>query len=149
MRQQCLHTLWCKAHTAAICRKPCFPCLLSCGMGGRRESERHPGCREAVPGTPGGRRHWSSCSGRGAAGGCAGAWARGTSGGAVSARGAESGMRGRLGWCGVRWLFPGCYSDGRLCPGPLLRESLIDYGNTPNNAYSQGGQELNTSAGAC
>jgi len=33
--------------------------------------------------------------------------------------------------------------------GLLLRESLVDYGNTPDNAYSQGGQELNTSAGAC
>ena len=26
---------------------------------------------------------------------------------------------------------------------------LVDYGNTPNNAYSQGVQELNTSAGVC
>jgi len=33
--------------------------------------------------------------------------------------------------------------------GLLLRESLVDYGNTPDNAYSQGGQELNTSVGAC
>jgi hypothetical protein len=33
--------------------------------------------------------------------------------------------------------------------GLLLRESLVDYGITPNNAYSQGGQELSASAGAC
>ena len=33
--------------------------------------------------------------------------------------------------------------------GLLLREALVDYGNTPNNAYSQGGQELTASAGAC
>ena len=33
--------------------------------------------------------------------------------------------------------------------GLLLRESLVDYGNVPDNAYSQGGQELNTSVGAC
>jgi len=26
---------------------------------------------------------------------------------------------------------------------------LVDYGNAPDNAYSQGGQELNASAGAC
>jgi hypothetical protein len=33
--------------------------------------------------------------------------------------------------------------------GILLRESLVDYGNTPDNVYSQGVQELNTSPGAC
>ena len=33
--------------------------------------------------------------------------------------------------------------------GLLLREALVDYGNTPNNAYSQGDQELRASAGAC
>jgi hypothetical protein len=33
--------------------------------------------------------------------------------------------------------------------GLLLREALVDYGNAPDNAYSQGGQELNASAGAC
>ena len=33
--------------------------------------------------------------------------------------------------------------------GLLLRESLVDYGNVPDNAYSQGGQELNSSEGAC
>ncbi len=57
---------------------------------------------------------WSSCTRRGAAGGCAGAWPRGGPSGAVNDRGAESCMRGRLGWCGVRWLFPGCCSGGHL-----------------------------------
>jgi hypothetical protein len=33
--------------------------------------------------------------------------------------------------------------------GLLLRESFVDYGNAPDNAYSQGGQELDASAGAC
>ena len=33
--------------------------------------------------------------------------------------------------------------------GFLLSESLVDYGNAPDNAYSQGGQELNASAGVC
>jgi hypothetical protein len=33
--------------------------------------------------------------------------------------------------------------------GLLLHGELVDYGNAPDNAYSQGGQELNSSAGAC
>jgi hypothetical protein len=33
--------------------------------------------------------------------------------------------------------------------GLLVREDLVDYGNAPDNAYSQGDQELNASAGAC
>ena len=33
--------------------------------------------------------------------------------------------------------------------GLLLRETLVDYGNAPDNAYSQGVKELNASAGAC
>jgi hypothetical protein len=41
-------------------------------------------------------------------------WTRGGLVDAVSSRGAGSGMCGRLGWCGVRWPFQGCYSSGRL-----------------------------------
>ncbi len=33
--------------------------------------------------------------------------------------------------------------------GLLLYGELVDYGNVPDNAYSQGVQELNTSADAC
>jgi hypothetical protein len=33
--------------------------------------------------------------------------------------------------------------------GLLLRGELVDDGNAPDNADSQGGQELNASAGAC
>ncbi len=33
--------------------------------------------------------------------------------------------------------------------GLMIRGDLVDYGNAPDNAYSQGVQELNTSAGAC
>jgi hypothetical protein len=33
--------------------------------------------------------------------------------------------------------------------GLLLRGERVDYGNSPDNAYSQGVQELNASAGAC
>ena len=85
-----------------------------------------------------------SCTRRGAAGGGAGVWSRGGPSGPVNDRGAESCMRGYLGWCGVRWLFPVCCSGGHLgCfgLGLLLREALVDYGNTPDNAYSQGVQE--------
>ena len=67
----------------------------------------------------------------------------------VSARGAESGMRGCLDWLGVQWLFPGGCSVTVWGLGLLLREALVDYGNAPDNAHSQGGQELNASAGAC
>ena len=33
--------------------------------------------------------------------------------------------------------------------GLLLRGERVDHGNAPDNAYSQGGQELNASVGAC
>ena len=46
---------------------------------------------------------------------CASAWAHGGPGGAVSPRGEESGMRGHLSWCGVRWLFQGCCSCSKFC----------------------------------
>jgi hypothetical protein len=84
-----------RARTAAICRKPCFqgrprmyaggvrartvPAdrVRSYGVGWRRESERRPGCWEAVPGTAGRRRPlvWS-CSRQDVPGGgeCVGAW---------------------------------------------------------------------------
>jgi hypothetical protein len=58
--------------------------------------------------------HWSSCTRLVAAGGCAGTWPRGGPRGVVNDHGAESCMRGHLGWCGVRWLFPGCCSGGHL-----------------------------------
>ena len=52
----------------------------------------------------------------GLSGGKDSAWASGGPGGVVSSHGAESGMHGRLGWCGVQWLFQGCCSGGRLGP---------------------------------
>ena len=40
-----------------VCARPVPACRVrSCGVVWRRESERRPGCREAVPGTAGGRR---------------------------------------------------------------------------------------------
>ena len=47
---------------------------------------------------------------------CASAWAHGGPGGAVSPRGEESGMRGHLGWYGVRWLSQDRRSGGSLQP---------------------------------
>ena len=45
------------AGSITVCARPVPACRVrSCGVGGRRESERRPGCREAVPGTAGGRR---------------------------------------------------------------------------------------------
>ena len=35
------------------------------------------------------------------------------------------------------------------CFGLQLRGERVDHGNASDNAYSQGGQELNTSVGAC
>jgi hypothetical protein len=123
-----------RARTTAICRKPCFldramrahnsvrtravpACgVRSCGVGKRRESGQRHGCRGAVHGAVHGRRLLVESRVQRAA--CVGAvcgWTRGGLVDAVSSRGEGSGMRGRLGWCGVRWLFQSC------CPGGHLR----------------------------
>jgi len=161
-----------RARTADICRKPCFPCLRSCDVGGRRESDRHPGYREAVPGTPGGRRQLVVLLGTGRSWGVpwhpgwvetigrpARDWSQlgvARAHGRVLRRAALClpAVRSRAcvdAWAGAA---SGCsfraVAQMPVCgPGLLLRETLIDYGNTPNNTYSQGGQELNASAGAC
>jgi len=99
------------AGSITVCARPVPACRVrSCGVGGRRESERRPGCREAVPGTTGGRRPLVLLLGTGRS------WGVCWPDDAMSARGAESGMRGRLGWCGVLWLFQGCCSGDRLGP---------------------------------
>ena len=91
--------------------------VRSCDVGLRWESERHPGCRETVPGTAGWRRPLvPCCSLRRAWGGGASAWASGGPGGSVSYHFAESVIRRHLGWCGVLWLFQGCCSGDRLGP---------------------------------
>jgi hypothetical protein len=64
-------------------------------------------------------------------------------------RGAESRMRARLGWCGVWCSFRAVAAVVIWGLGLLLHEPLVKYGNTPNNAYSQGDQELTSSEGAC
>jgi hypothetical protein len=52
----------------------------------------------------------------GAPGGCTSVWSRGGPVVTVSSCGVESGMRGHLGWCSVRWLFQNCCSRGSLGP---------------------------------
>ena len=156
-----------ESRTVDICRKPCFrdqsrvcTTLYACSarpdcrvrsysVGGRRESERLPGCgsRCLAPRVGGGS--WSSPSRGGARLGvvCE----------RVGARRAERCLptvQSRT--CVDVWT--GTVSGDSLRTvslvavwslGLLLYGELVDYGNTPNNAYSQGVQELNTSAGVC
>jgi hypothetical protein len=124
--------------------------VRSCCVGERRESGQRHGCRGVVHDAVHGRLLLvGSRSQRGARVRAVCGWTRGGLGDAVSSRGEGSGMRGRLGWCGVRWLFQGCCPGGRLRPpGLLLRGERVGYGNIADSAYSQGSQELSASAGA-
>jgi len=63
----------------------------------------------------------------------------------VSFHGADPNMRGRWGWCIVQWFFQNSFSRHSLRMGG----SHVDHGDTPYNAYSQGGQELNESVRDC
>ncbi len=83
------------------------PCLrVGCShaawsVGGSRSDALGAGRRCLAPRVGG--VSWSSAGSCGEVlGEGAGAWASGGPGGAVSSRGAESVMRGRLGWCGVQ-----------------------------------------------
>jgi hypothetical protein len=92
-----------------VCARAVPACgVRRCGVGARRESGQRRGCGETVTGAAGGRcalvgsplqrrGHLRTVCGR----------ARGGLGDVVSSRSAGSDMRGRLGWCGVRWLFRG------------------------------------------
>ena len=71
---------------------------------GSRSDALGAGSRCLAPRVGGGRwsraaRNWTGL------GGGASTWASGGPGVAVSSRGAESGMRGHLGWCGIWWVF--------------------------------------------
>ena len=139
------------AGSITVCARPVPACRVrSCGVGGRRESERRPGCREGVDW----HRGWAETVGRPAR--------DGAQLGGVRAHGRVSGraklclptVRSRA--CVDAWAGEASGGSFRtVAPvavwglGLLLREALVDYGNAPDNAYSQGGQELNTSAGAC
>ena len=151
-----------------ICRKPCFwdpharrgksqcvlgPCLrVGCAhtaraVGGSQNDALSAGSRCMTPRVGGDR--WSSCTGLVAAGGCAVAWAHVGPSGSVNDSGAESYMCGRLGWCGVWWLFQGCCSGGCLGRSAPTAWGEGGFRNVPNYAYTQDGQELGASAGAC
>jgi hypothetical protein len=105
------------------CRGVCVRAVPACEVrrccvGARRESGLKHGCGvhgEAVPDATGGRRtlvgsplqrrrHMWAMYGR----------TRGGLVDTVSSGSAGSSMRGRLGWCGVRWLFRGFCSCGHL-----------------------------------
>ena len=92
--------------------------VRGCDVGARQgPGERH-GCVEAVHGVAGGRRALvgSPLRRRSSVGTVCGR-ARGGLVDSVSSQCAGSGMRGRLGWCGVRWLFQGCCVGRRLGHG--------------------------------
>ena len=121
-----------------------------CGLGTRRESGQQRGCGETVPSTAGGGVRWSGppCSG-------ADAWGRCTGGrvGGWATR-CPPAVRGRS--CVDAWA--GAASGGSfraVAPvvvwgmARLLRGGRVLYRRVPNNACSQGSQELNASAGAC
>ena len=95
-----------------VCARTVPACgVRKCGVGARRESGQRHGCGEAVPvaaddrhplvGSPSqlSRHVIAECG-----------WDHGGLGDVVSSISAGSVMRGRLGWCGVRWLFQGCCS---------------------------------------
>jgi hypothetical protein len=134
-----------------VCARPVTAYRVrSCCVGGRRESERRPGCREAVPGTAGGQRPLVVLLGTGRRWGVCRACGR------VAGRAAQCLPAVRSRACVDTWA--GASSGGSLWAvalvavwvlGLLLRESLVDYGNAPDNAYSQGCHELNASVGDC
>jgi hypothetical protein len=89
--------------------------VCSCGVGELRESGQLHGCRGAVHDTVHGLLLLvGSRSQQGARVESVCGWTRGGLVDTVSSRGEGSGMRGRLGWCCVRWLFQGCCLGGRL-----------------------------------
>jgi len=79
---------------------------------------------------------------------CASAWTLDWQDRSVSFRCAESDTDA---WTGAS----SCGSFKTVDPVTVCRFGLlpsgerVDHGNSPDNAYSQGGQELNASAGAC
>jgi hypothetical protein len=124
--------------------------VRSCCVDGQRESERLPGCQESVPGTAG---RWRplvlSCSRWGVPGGgeCVGVWW-------VRATLCLPAVLSRAcvdAWAGAAY----CVSFRAVALvviwglALMLHGGRVDYGNTPDNAYSQGSQELNASAGTC
>ena len=89
--------------------------VRSCGVRRRREPGQRHGCGGSVPGVAGGRRPLEGSYLRpGARAGTVCGWACRGLGDAVRSGGAGLSVRGRLGSCGVRWLFQGCCSGRRV-----------------------------------
>jgi hypothetical protein len=89
--------------------------VRSCGMRRLREPGQRHGCGGSVPGVAGGRRPLEGSYSRpGARAGTVCGWACRGLGDAVRSGGAGLSVRGRLGSCGVRWLFQGCCSGRRV-----------------------------------
>jgi len=109
--------------------------------GGSRSDALGAGRRCLAPRVGGDR--WSSCSGRVAVGGCAGRTTPCLP--TVRSRACVDAWAGEASGGSFRTVAPVAVWG----LGLLLREALVDYRNAPDNAYSQGGQELNASAGAC
>jgi hypothetical protein len=104
-----------RAHSGVRARAVPTCGMRSCGVGERRESGQQRGCGGAVHGAVHGRLLLvGSRSLQEARVETVYGWTRGGLGCDVSSRGEGSGMRGLLGWCGVRWLFQGCCPGGRL-----------------------------------
>ena len=99
-----------------VCARAVPACgVRGCCMGARRESGQRHECGGAVPGNAGGlcTLVGSALQQRGRVETVCGR-TRGGLGDTVSSRCAGLGMRGRLGWCGGRWLFQDCCAGRRL-----------------------------------
>jgi hypothetical protein len=95
---------------------------------GSRSDSLGAGRRCLAPWVGGGR--WSSASEQlltaGRDWGGANAWASGGPGGAMSSRGVELDMRGRLDWCGVLWFFQVCCSVSDWGLRLMLHRERVD-----------------------
>jgi hypothetical protein len=104
-----------RAHSSVRARAVPACGMCSCCVGERRESGQRRGCGGPVHGNVHGLlllvgSQWM----RGTRVWTVYGWTRGGLGCTVSSRCEGSGIRGLLGWCGVRWLFKGCCPGGRL-----------------------------------
>ena len=89
--------------------------VRSCGVRRLRDPGQRHGCGGSVSGVAGGRRPLEGSYSRpGAHAGTVCGWACRGLGDAVRSGGAGLSVRGRLGSCGVRWLFQGCCSGRRV-----------------------------------
>ena len=99
-----------------VCVRVVSACgVRGCGVGARREPGERHGCVEVVHSAAGRRRTLvgSRLNQRGPMWSCTGGRVGGWATRCLPAVRGRS-MRGRLGWCGIRWLFRGFCSGGNL-----------------------------------